>query len=227
MALAHSTKIATSGLILYYDPANSKSYPGSGTSWSDISGNNVTGTMSNVTYSSTNNGIMTFNGSNSVVSLTRPSQITVGIYLTVSIWAKWTTNTGGTSVIQTLIDNNHSVGAGFVIQDRPDLGKTLTWSAQVSVAGAQSTIIVGDGNWHNITGTSDGSYAKLYIDGVFNAQAAELAIQNPQPTVTIGRWQGGARWLNGSIGPVQIYNRVLSDTEIKQNFNALRGRFSV
>lgn len=65
MALAHNPKIVTDGLVLCLDAANPKSYPGSGTVWSDLSGNGNNGTLVNgVGYNSNNGGYLTFDGSN-------------------------------------------------------------------------------------------------------------------------------------------------------------------
>ena len=58
MALAHSPKIVTDGLVLCLDAANPKSYPGSGTTWTDLSGNGNNGTLVNgASYNSVNNGV--------------------------------------------------------------------------------------------------------------------------------------------------------------------------
>jgi len=60
--------IVTSGLVLQLDAANTKSYPGSGTTWTDLSGNGNNGTLTNSpTFSSANGGIFTFNGTNQFI----------------------------------------------------------------------------------------------------------------------------------------------------------------
>jgi hypothetical protein len=196
----------------------------------DLSGNNNTGTLVNgPTYSSANGGSIVFDGVDDYVIATRPSSIVAGGQITISLWAKWITTGTTTSTIQMLLDNNHS-GApqGFVIQDRPDLGKSLTFSVIPNQNGAVSTFIVGDGSWHHITGTNDGSTSKLYIDGVFNSKATESGgIISVYPNITLGLWQNGGRYLNGNISTTQIYNRALSAAEVSQNFNALRPRYGI
>ena len=52
MGVGYNPKIITNGLIGHWDSSNLKSYPGSGTTWYDLSGNGYNATMSNVTYSS-------------------------------------------------------------------------------------------------------------------------------------------------------------------------------
>jgi hypothetical protein len=140
--------------------------------------------------------------------------------------AKWTTSAG----IQALIDNNHSATPqGFVIQDRGDLGgDPLAFSTVPSVVGVQSTVNYGTGQWVYIVCTNDGTNSKIYGNGLFNASTAQAAMTNLQTTIYIGNWVGGAgRFMNGSLGSVQLYNRALTDFEIKQNYNALKRRFNL
>ena len=71
MSLSRGPKIVTNGLVLYLDAANKKSYPGSGTTWTDLSGNNNTGTLTNgPTFDSNNGGSIVFDGTNDYVSNT-------------------------------------------------------------------------------------------------------------------------------------------------------------
>lgn len=223
-------EIVTSGLVMNLDAANKKSYPGSGNTWTDLSGNGNNGTLLfGPTYSSVNGGSIVFDGIDDRVIATRPSSIVTGGQITISLWAKWLSTGTDTSTIQALIDNNHrdSPLQGFVIQDRPDLGKFLTFSPRPDINGAISTFIVGDGSWHHIVGTCDGSTVKLYIDGNFNAEVSQSGGLAPvQPNIALGRWQGGGRHLNGNIAQVSIYNRALTASEVLQNYDALKGRFA-
>jgi len=231
MAVYAGPEIVTNGLVLALDAGNTQSYPGSGTAWTDLSGNGNNGTLTNgPTFSSNNKGIITFDGANDYVILTRPPELVNGGSITVALWARWTTTGTTVSTIQVLLDNNHSgsPNQGFVLQDRPDLSKTLTFSVNAGVSGAQSTFQVGDGTWRHIVGTNDQSTTRLYIDGVLNAQASQAGLNVVQPNLSIGYWQfTPGRYLNGSIPQVLIYNRALSATEVAQNFYALRGRFGI
>ena len=68
MGLAHSPSLVMNGLVLALDAANPKSYPGSGTTWTDLSGRGNTGTLTNgPTYSSANGGSLVFDGTNDYV----------------------------------------------------------------------------------------------------------------------------------------------------------------
>ena len=226
--------IVRNGLVMNLDAGNVSSYPGSGTTWTDVSGNGNNGTLTlGPTYSSVNGGSIVFDGTNDYVSVPRPSSIVTGGQITISLWAKWLSTGTDTSTIQALIDNDHrnSPLQGFVIQDRPDLAKSLTFSPKPDIDGAVSTFVVGNGSWHHITGTYDGSTVKLYIDGNLNAQVSQSGgLATVQPNITLGQWQGAgspARHLNGNIAQASIYSRALSASEVLQNYNALASRFGL
>jgi hypothetical protein len=220
--LYEQTNIVRSGLVLHLDASifNTVTY---GTTWFDISGNGNNGTMVNgPTFNSGNGGSLVFDGVNDYVILTRPSSIVTGGSITISIWAKWTTVGTTTSTIQALVDNNHTNTIGFVIQDRPDLNKSLT------AGGTQSTFVVGDNTWRSIIFTNDQTTSKLYINGTLDNQVAEGGLKTVQPNISIGAWQNGpGRFLNGSVGSVQLYNRALSAAEILHNYNVTKGRFGL
>lgn len=216
--------IITSGIVSNMDATFLPSYSTSGTTWYDLSptGNNATLT-NGPTYSSSENGSIVFDGTNDYAVFTRPSTIVTSGAISIAIWVKWTTVGTTSSTIQALVDNNHSFNNGFVIQDRPDISKYLTFSVRPTVSnpnGVVSTFQVGNGRWHYIVGTNDLTTSRLYIDGYLNAQAAESGgIINAQPNVSVGYWQDGpGRYLNGNVKQVSLYNRALSSAEILQNF---------
>ena len=64
MGLSHSPRIVTDGLVFCLDAANIRSYPGTGTTWTDLKGGNE-GTLTNgPTFSSDNAGSISTDGSN-------------------------------------------------------------------------------------------------------------------------------------------------------------------
>ena len=238
MGIDYNTIIVTDGLFFYLDAANSRCYPGSG-----ITANNLMsgagGTLVNgVGFSSSNNGFFSFDGSNDYILIPYPPQLNTGSSITISFWAKWVTTGTTTSTIQTLIDNNYQTSylggpgsIGFVIQDRPDLGKVLEWGASPGsgITRCTSTFQVGDGTWRHITGTNNGSTSILYIDGIQSGLARTAAgIGDSQPIISIGRWSfTNDRYLNGNVSGLLIYNRALTATEVLQNYNATKRRYGL
>jgi hypothetical protein len=91
MGFNYSPKIVTDGLVLYLDAANSKSYPGSGTTWGDLSRSQNNGALVNgPTFSSANNGILTFNGSNQSANMSAAAGTFGTGDFTISFWWKST-----------------------------------------------------------------------------------------------------------------------------------------
>jgi hypothetical protein len=89
MGFYRGPHIVTDGLILSLDAANNKSYPRSGTTWNDLSGNGNNGTLVNgPTFSSANGGSIVFDGTNDVVSTTLVQ--TFVNELTVETWYRGT-----------------------------------------------------------------------------------------------------------------------------------------
>ena len=78
MALAHSPKIVTDNLVFFLDAGNTKSYPGTGTAWTDMSGSGNTTTLSGATYNSDNSGNILFDGSNDYATFNPGSDIAFG-----------------------------------------------------------------------------------------------------------------------------------------------------
>lgn len=238
MGIAYNTSIVSDGLVFALDAANSRSYTGSGnTAYSLVGG--IGATLVNGTgFSSSNNGFFSFDGANDYINFPYPETLFAGSQITLSLWAKWTTTGTTTATIQTLVDNNYQTAyqfgpgsIGFVIQDRPDLGKVLEWGASpgAGITRCTSTFQVGDGTWRHITGTNDGTTSILYIDGIQSGLARTAAgIGDSQPFIGIGRWGfTNTRFINGSISGLAIYNRALSAAEVKQNYNATKKRYGL
>ena len=227
-------------LILELDATSVSSYPGTGTSWYDTSGfSNNANLINGPTFSSTGtSSSIAFDGTNDYVDMNYPSQINTGSPITLALWAKWITTGTTTATIQTLVDNNYQTAyvdgpgsIGFFIQDRPDLGGVLEWGAKpgIGITRCTSTFVVGDGKWHYITATNDGATSRLYVDGIQSGLARTAAgIGDSQPFINLGRWRfTQTRYLNGNIADFRIYNRALSDYEVKQNFDYYRTRYGI
>ena len=97
MSTKYSPQIVTSGLVLALDAANKVSYPGTGTTWYDLSGNGNTGTITNgPTFSNVNLGTIVFDGTNDYVSIPSTSNFNNGNNITVEAWVlctNWSTYT--------------------------------------------------------------------------------------------------------------------------------------
>jgi hypothetical protein len=235
MGIDVGPKITTDGLVLHIDSSNTKSYSGSGITiynmvTGGIAGTLVNGPVSDVAYKKT----FILDGTNDNIQMQLPSGIVTGSQISISLWAKWKSTGTTTATIQTLVDNQYQVAdnIGFFIQDRPDLGSVLEWTTQPNNAinrRVYSTQIVGDGSWHHIVGTNDGTYSRFYVDGYETGTAKTSAgIATTQDMLCIGNWAyvySSPRYLNGSVSNFKVYNRALSSTEVLSDYFSTKNRF--
>lgn len=233
MATLYGPTIVKDGLVLYYDPASSKSYISGSTTMYDLSlTGNTASLVGGVVYTGSSQGIFNFDGVDDYITFTRPSSsIVTSGSLSVCMFAKWDTVGTSSSTITTLMDNSHSAAPvqGFVLQNRPDLNQRLTFSVRPDQNGATSSFVVGHNTWYHIAGTHDGTVSRLYINGVLDGFATQSGgVATVQPIIDIGRWQGsgGSRYFTGSIGQTLVYNRALSLSEVRQNYDSIKGRYS-
>ena len=232
MSVFAGPEIVNNGLVLSLDAGNTKSYPGSGTAWTDLSGNGNTGTLTNgPTYSSTNGGSVVFDAVDDYLTVPHNSNINLVDTVSLEAWVKYTTTTN-TVLIEKSNDNSHyqlQIFAGH--QGSPGIAGQLVFMLQPdSNNWVVSGIITNDGNWHHVVGTYDRGVttAKIYVNGILrntNSSILTGPTTNAQPLLMGSR--SGPYGFGGSISGVKIYNRVLSAAEIQQNFIALRYRFSI
>jgi hypothetical protein len=239
MALNHSPRIVTDGLVLCLDAANTKSYPGSGTAWSDLSGNNNNGTLVNEpSYSSANKGAFAFDGTNDYVALpTNFFNFPSISNFSISLWFKSSQTTGATLFGQQNSSNPSSTtGWVPVIYLRSDglVRAEPFWTGNVNNA-ILSTSALNNNIWHNITTTFGSGVHKLYIDGIFNSQQSGLSLTSFTSTYYYFLGAGyvstqrnlGNIYLSGEISNFGFYNSTLTESEVRQNFQALRGRYGI
>ena len=221
MSLSHSPKIVTDGLVLCLDAADKKSYPGTGTTWFDRSGNAINGTLVNSpTFSSGNGGSIFFNGINNRVSLQSTPKFAFGTNpYTINIWYKLST-VSNYSCLFSLGGSNSPYGALYV--NRFSSNSLLFYAGAIKL---QPTIEQLQNVWYNITFI--GNTSSIYLNSV-KLQESAYSTSFPQTDFVIGANQSAySECMNGNISAVQIYNKALSDAEITQNFNATRGRYGI
>jgi hypothetical protein len=220
MSTKYSPKIITNGLVLSLDAANNKSYPGSGTTWTDLSGNNNTGTLTNgPTFNAGNQGSIVFDGTNDYVPIGTsgfPFGSSAG---TLSVWAK--TNTISSGYIWIV-----SYGTALGSQSR-----FLGINSSTYLFGGYGDDINASGvplnTWFNMVGVYDGTNAFLYINGNLVSGPTAKSWNTIANNAQLGRQTNGGEYWNGNISQVQVYNRVLSATEVLQNYNATKSRFGL
>lgn len=228
MAITYGPKVITNGLVFCVDAANSRSYPGSGSSWNDIMGTGQIGTLTNGTTFS--NGAMVFDGSNDYVTFGSSFTSLDLISKSFQCWIKKTSN-GSYGVIDKDFDNGGANygGWGLWIQSN---NKLWWWNHANLDLLDDGSLTVSNNTWTNVAVAYNNSSksASFYINGVLNSTKTNALIVEKASTgqnLLIGATRAGGSNFPGSISIVQAYNRVLTANEISQNFLALRGRYGV
>lgn len=221
MGLNHSPSIVTSGLVMCLDAGNTKSYPGSGTTWVDLSRRNNNGTLTNSpTFATTNGGIINYSGSATV-----STPIVLGASYTMSCWFRLTAvSTGTYQAILGVYQSNYMC----LIMNATDAFMGL-WTETAS-AQALGSSAVSTNTWYNYTlareGDNNGTGYKLYVNGLYTG-AWHTGTRPTTDFFHVGGRPDTTQPPSGGIANSMVYNRALSATEILQNVNALRGRFGI
>ena len=231
-------RMITDGLVLYFDAANTKSYPGSGTTWTDLSSTQLTGSLTNgPLFSSTNNGRITFDGTNDFVDLGNTSlNIPANSSITLSSWV----NVGLFQSYATIISrtSNNSPYGGWQLNVNNDggtrkfdfaVGVDNVWRTWVTLGGTFSTQPV-TGSWYNMVGTYNGAALSMYQNGdLISSQnlSGNLTYAANLNNLHLGRNQSNNTYFSGSIAIASIYNRALSASEILKNYEVTRERFGL
>jgi hypothetical protein len=225
LAIFYNPRISTDGLVLALDAGNTKSYSGSGTTWTDLSGNNNTGTLINgPTYSSANGGFIVFDGTNDYASITGSNTVSS---VTFSVWLK----RNGTQVDFTGIFNSRGTNVSGMIfaYNYGTLG--YNWNDSNQAYYFNSGLTPPNGAWCMCVVTVTSTEAKFYLCQSSGITTATNTIAHASTTLDALKLAlddvGLSRNFNGSIAQASLYNRALTAAEIQQNFNATKSRYGL
>jgi hypothetical protein len=224
----------TSGLVLYYDPSNELSYPGTGVLLNDLSGNNLTGTLSSATFT---DPYFSYNGSSSKVSVPDNALLEPGS-------GNWTTEAwfypnsfSSSSVVLGKFDNG-------------GLAQNVSYSIRINTSGAlfaqysngsfstfvnSTSYTLTTNTWYQVVyvWTNSGGVKTLqtFINGssIGTVNHTFASILNSTNPLYLGSYNGGEynQWFSGRIGITRIYNNALSSIEVLQNFDADKSKYGL
>lgn len=218
MSTSAGPNIVEDGLVLYLDAANENSYPGTGTTWTDLSGNANNGTLINgVGYSSNNQGYLSFDGVNDYVTLSSfNSQTNPSISLFSWIFLNTTSGRPGVWGHKAAGGNN----CHLEVLDS-------FWRLRIGLLNNSSITSATTNAWQYIGFSYTGSSVSFFINGKLISSWSGSSGTIFGGDQRIGESNSLDRFFNGYISNTKIYNKALSESEIKQNFNALRGRYGI
>ena len=217
--------VVTNGLILNIDPSKPSSYAGSGNTIYDLSGSGNTGSLINgPAFSGLNGGTIVFDATNDYISMgtassVKPTQLTLACFFKIN-----------------------TIGAVHVIAGKQGTGSGAASYALVVQSGQlhfrisnssgteynASTAFSNTSSYNYAVGTYDGSNLRLYLNGasVGNSSLSISIVYSDSYPLLLGYYANSIA-TNMNVGSLKLYDRVLSATEIEQNYNALRGRYNI
>lgn len=234
MATSYNSKIITNGLVLCLDAANPKSYPGSGTTWSDLSGNGNNGILTNgPTYNSGNGGSLMFDGVNDYGTIIGSSSLNIGgLNLTISATIKTSSLANashGAGIFSKYSGSNDGLYEILLINIS---SVNYVYFRMLSVGIYSPAIIPIQLNQvYNISCVYENGTMRNYINGIEESSGSFKNInitQNVSGNIIIGMRSGNfSSMFTGNFYNGLIYDRALSASEIQQNFNATRSRYGI
>ena len=215
--------IVTEGLVLNLDAGYVPSYPTSGTTWYDLSGNGNNGTLINgPTFSS---GSIVFDGADDNGQINNTG-LSAAEDCTLEVWAKSDNYVTQSGILAN--KSYYSTGEGVAIGNISNpqrLGFTIRTDSEVKIVFFNYTSTYG---WSHFVGVKGSDEVRTYTNGVLiNTQTYSGSITTDNDNLSIGRYLGYGRYWDGNLAIVRVYNRSITETEVLQNYNAQKGRFGL
>ena len=232
ISLTPAFGIETAGLMLHLDAGNTSSYPGTGTTWTDLISARTFTLTNGPTYNSGNGGYINFVAASSHYAECT-SSLTSMTSWTCEAWVSYTGTNGTFPAIVTDIQGSNKVNYVLGVPDgvtspRISVG-TFATNWRSLTPGYNPTL----NTWYQVLGTFDGTTHtfNLYINGALNATQTLTAPTGAYGSGGTGirlmrRWDQANYW-GGGLGVVRIYNTVLNSTAINGNYQTQKSRFGL
>ena len=229
-ALSARYSPVTNNLVAYYNPDLTSSYPGTGTTLFDISGNGLNGTMSNITYT---DPYFAYNGTSSQVNILDNALLEPGAGdWTMEVWVNQTVNTGSQVILGKFDPGGGANDVSYAIRVsggavRADFGNGTT-------AINTSNYTLTTGTWVQLvyvfTNVANNNVI-TYVNGAQQATTTHsfTSILNTPSNLYLGSYNGGEypQYYNGRIGITRLYNAALTASQVLQNYNANRSTYGI
>jgi hypothetical protein len=209
--------IVTDGLVFAIDAGNLVSYPKSGTTAYDLTGNTNANLRNGTGFSSNDGGTWTFDGTNDFIDVSGVYDFSISQAVTVECWAQ--------------SDNPLWNDNGYLVSRRPQFiihpqSGTNVVGFYVRIGGSFSFVDVTVSDitkWHHYVLTYDGNDLKAYVDGIFGGSTSPgPGLDSDTGVVEIGKDDDFSRFLDGNIASVRLYDTALTSDEVLQNYNATK-----
>ena len=220
----------TANLVLYYNPANTASYSGSGTTINSLAPTNLTGTMTSITYTSP---YFSYNGSSSKVAVADNSILepSTGNW-TMEVWFNASATVGSTVLLGKFDNGGGSAQVSYSIRTS-GTGLFAQMGNGSSVVNSTSYTF-GSNTWYQVVyvwSTSPTKNLVTYINGssIGTVTHTFTSLLNSVNPLYLGAYNGGEynQWFNGKIGVTRLYNAALSSSQVLYNYNITKGAYGL
>lgn len=224
--------IVTSNLVLWYNPSNSVSYPGTGTTITNLASTSLAGTLSNITYT---DPYLTYNGTNATTSVADNALLEPGSGdFTLETWVYYSTITGSSRCVIGKTDGGNASDWGYGIRTN-SAGATYLEVGNGTTSVTSPSFTVTTGQWYQVVGVYTNIASKtmtLYVNGVSRGSNSHSfsSVKNTTRPLYFGSFDGGAtfgQWLNGRMGVTRFYNSALTAAQVLQNYNADKATYGL
>lgn len=222
MGIRRGPDIVQQGLVLSLDAGNVRSYPGSGTTWKNLSGTTGNATLTNgAAFNSANKGVIQFDGSNDYATIVAPTNYAE---YTFSFYCKWLTSVTFNRIFgldnfgtYTIFSPNN---VGFHYNPLGGSPPSTTLSSGVDV---------GFGNWCEVTVSVSAAASSviIYINGIARNSTSLLPGDALGGNIYLGAQNTLGLTSNCHIASFKLYNRALTASEILQNYSMTKTRFGL
>ena len=225
MGFYRGPNIVTDGLVFAIDAGSERSYPGSGTTATDLAGTNTVALVNGVSYNSNQGGKWGFDGIDDQIVLNSGTALVVNDF-TITQWIQFPASTskmsiGGGQHTTTPVQEYR----GYIWYRSPQGEIRVTVNNETgAIFNVASSVYCN--KWSQITATRSGGTYKLYVDGV-QVDITRTGSTNDFYIRTIGWSYSNNYAFAGSISNTLIYNTALTAAQVLQNFNAQKSRFGL
>ena len=236
MGCSSGPDIIEDGLVLCLDAASKRSYPGTGTVWTDLKGGN-NGTLTNMdaaNFSSDNVGSLSFDGSNEYV-VTNDSDLLsfTNAKFSLEVYFKYVNKTDQFNALVGKRDYGATQREYYFFVDEAVSTPTVQFIISSNLTPNWTYVItpaIQKNRWYHAVATSNAGVGRVYLDGKLSASNSSMhsSTTNGNSPFSIGNsYTNGSpiQFLNGSISLARVYNRVLTADEVRQNYLSTKERF--
>lgn len=225
MPINYCPRIVTDGIILYFDAGNIKSYSGSGTTWADISTNNHNATLTNgPTFNSGNGGYFVFDGINDHARIDLSFQVSTSATYSFEAWI-FKTATGTNNAGMLISGGNGGDPDGIIIASEEF---SAAGNIRISLSNGTCTAVYYNGVSQPLNESNTGTDVTYNLNEWIHIAVTGINVNSIDGgRHDIGQNVNNSNEFAGRISNLKVYDRALTALEVKQNYQALRGRFGL